>query len=186
MFFSISPQSVALPGGQTLDFRVNPSDSSICEIHIATPDGVVVKSFKRNGISAGPDETFAITSTGERKRVDDRLFAGFRSVDEDPVRGTPRRFNHSVEQGQTPQDARIARGDAFSGDPRAPKANPNQGGEVPTVPISDGRPGHPMETKTSPVHGKINTAGADNNPGKPPEGRPPDAPRPPVDGPAAA
>lgn len=96
MFFSIAPQSITIPGGPTLDFRVNPSDSSICEIHIAQPDGAVrVMSFKRNGVSAGPDETFATAPDGTRKRIPDdgRPLAGFRSVDEDPVRGTPRRFD---------------------------------------------------------------------------------------------
>jgi len=55
MFFAIAPQQVALPDGPTLDFRVNPADTSLVEIHIAAADGVHVLTFKRNGAYASSE-----------------------------------------------------------------------------------------------------------------------------------
>lgn len=64
MYFSISaPQSVTLPNGQVLHFRVNPVDTSLCELHVAGKrdgeDGTHILTIKRNGIPV--DDTFVAT-----------------------------------------------------------------------------------------------------------------------------
>ncbi len=65
MYFSIAaPQSVTVPtpaGPVTIEFRVNPADSSLVEIHVkgASPDGIDgthTLTFKRNGTAS--DQTF--------------------------------------------------------------------------------------------------------------------------------
>ncbi len=72
MYFSISaPQSVAIPspgGPITLEFRVNPADSSLVEIHATGADkdgidGTHILTFKRNG--GAQDQTFVPTPAPE-------------------------------------------------------------------------------------------------------------------------
>lgn len=61
-YFAIAaPQTVVLPNGLTLDFRIDPQDSSIVEIHLRGlsldgQQGTYIMPFKRNGSPAGRTE----------------------------------------------------------------------------------------------------------------------------------
>lgn len=81
MYFSISaPQSLAIPDGPSLSFRVNTADSSLVEMHVSVPGGVHVFTFKRNGTLA--DQSF-------HEAVQPEPLAGYKSVDDEPVRSAP-------------------------------------------------------------------------------------------------
>lgn len=186
--FAIAAQSVVMPDGSTINFRVNPVDSSHVEMHVSGRDrdghpGTHVMTFKRNG---GPqDVTFAATaapdnpnpgrfpkreSESQKAELDARAdlanhnipldpnpenpLADFQTVDEDAVRGDPRRMGD-------PNDARSAQ----------------RLGRASSTPITGtAGPGGIGNTKVDPVHGRINTVGSDADAGKPPEAKPSDMP----------
>ena len=95
MYFSISaPQNVTLPDGTTLSFRVNPVDSSLCEIHMVGVDGSDVAgthilTFGRNG---GPKDTAFVANPKPVEPVVAAPIppvpkpASYPSVDKDAVR----------------------------------------------------------------------------------------------------
>jgi hypothetical protein len=91
MFFAIAPQQVALPSGDTLDFRVNPADTSLVEIHIAGHDGTHVLTFKRNGAYASSefiptDKPVAELAPPTEPPPPSNPLVGYKSVDDDAVR----------------------------------------------------------------------------------------------------
>ncbi len=172
--FSIAAQSVTLADGLQLHFRVNPVDSSQCEIHVAgrSPshsaiEGTHVITFKRNGGEASRDFVPTQAKPTPQERIEQM-----------PDGGPKTELKQRMDAADA-QDKLDAGGEVVE---RKHLTSPDHPGSVDDDALRatpDNRErfeGNPMDTKVSPVHGKINTAGADNNPVKPKEGTNADTP----------
>lgn len=87
-YFSIAaPQTVVLPDGTQLHFRINPADSSLVEIHLAGEHngetGTHIVTFKRNGGQTGKLEFVPVEAP---KSNPAQPLAGYKSVNDDAVR----------------------------------------------------------------------------------------------------
>lgn len=107
MFFSIAPQSVTIPGGPTLTFTVDATDSSLCTITA----GAHVITFKRNG---------DLISVVETPSAEPAPLAGYKSVNDDAVR-TEATKQSDIGKGMA---ARQAKTDATAAGKDAPTPPP--------------------------------------------------------------
>lgn len=173
-YFAIAaPQTVILPNGTTLNFRVNPVDSSQVEIHMTGDhngaQGTWVIPMKRNGTAAGAPE---FSATAQAKSEAPPNQARVDALDDShPTKAELKHRQEAADnnvaldaEGNPPADDKI--------DPRVPR-KPEDRPEIDNVGSARSldyaqTPGG--KPKVDPVHGVINTAGADDHAGKPKEG----------------
>lgn len=164
-YFAIAaPQTVHLPDGTQIDFRVNAADTSQVEIHISGKhdqlgNGTWVIPLKRNGGPAGSPEFSARPTPADgqppNKARIDRMPDG--GVKDELAKRQEAADNHVPLDA----DGNPMEGDGI--DPENPVAGYKSVNDDPVRSATGGE-------KISPVHGKISTTGLDAHAGKPEEG----------------
>lgn len=181
-YFSIAaPQSVTLPNGTTLHFRINPADSSQVEIHLTGErdgaKGTWVIPMRRNGSAAGAPEFSAAPTSSDAPPNRARIDA---MDDSHPLKAELKRRQEAADNN-VPLDADGNERDRAAAQPdKADERNPLAGYK--SVNDDAVRPGTASvaedgsikpafgETKVDPVHGVINATGQDKHAAKPEEG----------------
>lgn len=172
-YFSIAaPQTVVLPNGTQLHFRVNPADSSQVELHVTGErdgaEGTWVIPMRRNAGAAGIPEFSATAQPATDQPPNAARIAAL--PDDHPIKADLQRRQEAADNGV-----------ALDADGQPTGAPPPPDGEYPSLASygsvnDDAVRSATGDAKVDPVHGRINTVGMDQQPAKPKEGRNEDTP----------